>query len=327
VNPWHWLLDTLRWGLTEFHDLFLPIFGEHSWGWAIIALTLVIRVFLLPLAAKQFKSMRAMQALNPEMQKIRKKYKVDRDLMKKDPEKYKAQRQKMNEEVMGLYQEHGVNPAASCLPLLLQAPIFFALFRILWAEGERIDAMVGAPFYVFSPLDQAANASIWGWILVVGMAATMFITQRQMMGANPATEGIQATQQKVMLYGMPVFLGVVAQGLPKGVLVYWVTTNLWQLIQQQLILRQIKQDDAAKEGAKKGGAGATPGAKSGKPAGKKGGDSGSKGTKAKSDGAAKKSTPRQTTAASPASTGTWPTREPTSPVPAPIAELQIGHWR
>jgi YidC/Oxa1 family membrane protein insertase len=247
VNPWHWLLDTLRWALTEFHDLFVPFFGEHSWGWAIIALTLVIRVLLLPLAAKQFKSMRGMQALNPEMQRIRKKYKVDRDLMKKDPQKYKEKRAKMNEEVMQLYQEHGVNPAASCLPLLLQAPIFFALFRILWAEGQRIDALVEAPFYVFSPLGQTANASVWGWILVILMAATMFLTQKQMMARNPASEGMQATQQKVMLYGMPVFLTFIAQGLPKGVLVYWVTTNLWQVGQQTFILWEVRREEEAKE--------------------------------------------------------------------------------
>ncbi len=298
MNPWHWLLDTLRWGLTEFHDLFVPLAGEHAWGWAIVALTLVIRVLLLPLAAKQFKSMRGMQALSPEMKRIKEKYNVDRDLMKKDPEKYKAQRQKMNEEVMGLYQEHGVNPAASCLPLLLQAPIFFALFRILWAEEHRIEAMVGAPFYVFSPLEQAANASIWGWVLVVGMAATMFITQRQMMGANPATEGMQATQQKVMLYGMPVFLGVVAQNLPKGVLVYWVTTNLWQLIQQQLILRQLDRDEdegpgesgsgegAEKKGAKRAGGPTGKKAKKGKKGGGSKGPKGPSGEKgaAKGDG-------------------------------------------
>lgn len=247
MNPWHWLLDTLRWALTEFHDLFFPFFGEHSWGWAIIALTLVIRVLLLPLAAKQFKSMRGMQALSPEMQRIKKKYKVDRDLMRKDPQKYKEKRQKMNEEVMKLYQEHGVNPAASCLPLLLQAPIFFALFRILWAEGQRIDALVEAPFYVFSPLGQTANASPWGWLLVILMAATMFLTQKQMMARNPASEGMQATQQKVMLYGMPVFLTFIAQGLPKGVLVYWVTTNFWQVAQQTFILWEVRREEEAKE--------------------------------------------------------------------------------
>lgn len=288
MNPWHWLLDTLRWGLTQFHDLFLPFFGEHSWGWAIVALTLVIRVFLLPLAAKQFKSMRGMQALSPEMQRIKKKYKVDRDLMKKNPEKYKAQRQKMNEEVMKLYQEHGVNPAASCLPLLLQAPIFFALFRILWYEGHRIEAMVGAPFYVFSPLDQAANATVWGWVLVVLMAATMFLAQKQMMARNPQAEGMAATQQKVMLYGMPVFLTFVAQQLPKGVLIYWVTTNLWQVAQQTLILRQIQKDEAEGGGPGSGGKGPGKGGPGkggpGKGGPGKGGPGGGSGGDAAADG-------------------------------------------
>jgi YidC/Oxa1 family membrane protein insertase len=257
VNPWHWLLDSVRWGLTELHQIFEPLAGIHAWGWSIIGLTVIIRIFLVPIAVKQFRSMRAMQALAPEMQKIKKKYKVDRELLKKDPEKYREKRQKMNEEVMGLYKEHGVNPAASCLPLLLQAPIFIALFRVLQdaeleLEGELISQ---ADFYVFGPLGEMARADIWGWVLILLMVATMFITQKQMMGrTGAALEGMQAQQQKIMLYGMPVFLGVIAQNLPIGVLLYWVTTNLWQLGQQGLILREVKSESAGSDGgnAKKG---------------------------------------------------------------------------
>ncbi len=141
LQLWHNILDVFerrpRWPANSCS----PFTGAASWGWAIIGLTLVIRVLLLPLAIKQIRSMRAMQAIQPQMKAIQKKYKVDRDLMKKDPEQYKAKKQKMNEEMMALYQTEGVNPAASCLPLLAQAPVFFALFSIL--RGDRANELVG----------------------------------------------------------------------------------------------------------------------------------------------------------------------------------------
>ncbi|MDP8960478.1 MAG: YidC/Oxa1 family membrane protein insertase, partial [Actinomycetota bacterium] len=167
---------------------------------------------------------------------IQKKYKTSREDLRRDPNGYRQRKQKMNEEVMALYREHGANPAAGCLPLVLQAPIFFALFQVLRDDPHLTDA----PFYVFSPLSEAANADVWGWVLIVLMAGTMFYTQRQMMARMPRAEGTQAQQQKLMLYAMPVFLALFAQGLPIGVLVYWVTTNLWQLGQQALIIREVQ---------------------------------------------------------------------------------------
>ncbi|MDP9022958.1 MAG: YidC/Oxa1 family membrane protein insertase [Actinomycetota bacterium] len=248
MNPWQLLLDVIQEGLTFLHGVFAPLFGAHAWGWAIIGLTVVIRVLLLPLAMKQTRNMRAMQTLAPKVKRIQAKYKADRELLKKDPQAYRDSRQKMNEEVMGLYREHNVNPMAGCLPLLLQAPIFFALFRVLnnaelQLNGDRIAA---EPFYVFSPLGAAANSGVWGWVLILGMAATMFVTQRQMMGRTQM-EGAQAQQQKIMLYVMPVFLAVIAQSLPIGVLLYWVTTNLWQLGQQAIIIREVQHEQSAEE--------------------------------------------------------------------------------
>jgi YidC/Oxa1 family membrane protein insertase len=137
------ILDAFQTALTLLHDLFEPVTGVHSWGWSIIALTLVVRIALLPLAIKQTRSMRAMQALQPQMKELQKKYKVDRSLMKKDPETYKAKKAKLNEEMMALYQREGANPAASCLPLLAQAPIFIALFYTLRRSSE----LDGQPFY------------------------------------------------------------------------------------------------------------------------------------------------------------------------------------
>ena len=223
------------------------VFGAHAWGWSIIALTLVVRILLLPLAIKQTRSMRAMQALQPQIKQIQAKHKTDREMLKRDPQKYQDRKKKMNEEVMGLYKEHNVNPASGCLPLLPQIPIFFALFSVL-----RSPDFAGAskPFYFFTDfisssaefqgLGAKVNEAGWpGWLLVVGMAVTMFITQRQMMAKNNA-EGPQAQQQKILMYVMPVFLAFISQSLPLGVLLYWVTTNLWQGVQQYVVLYEVE---------------------------------------------------------------------------------------
>ncbi len=241
--------------LTVLHDVVVPVFGVHSWGWAIILLTLIVRIFLLPLAIKQTRSMRGMQAIQPKMKEIQKKYKVDRELMRKDPEKYRAKKQKMNEEMMALYQEEGVNPAASCLPLLAQAPVFIALFWTIRGMEELADA----PFYFFtdfiSPgedgitgLGALVSTAGWpGWLLIVVMSGTMFITQKQMMARTAATgqDNPMAQQQKILLYVMPLFLAVVSFQFALGLLLYWVTTNVWQVIQQWIILREVKQDAAS----------------------------------------------------------------------------------
>lgn len=254
---WHQILDVFEASLKGLHDLFEGFAGVHSWGWAIIALTLIVRILLLPLAIKQIRSMRAMQAIQPKIQEIQKKHKVDRELMKKDPEQYKAKKQKLNEEMMALYQSEGVNPAASCLPLLAQAPVFFALFNIL--RGQRASELANEPFYFFTSyisddsdlggLGAIVNQAGWpGWLLIVLMAATMFISQKQVMARQTANgdSNPMAQQQKVLLYVMPVFLGFISLQLPLGVLLYWVTTNLWQAGQQWLMLREVKHE--AEEG-------------------------------------------------------------------------------
>jgi YidC/Oxa1 family membrane protein insertase len=228
--------------LEFLHDGLEPVFGVHAWGWAIIALTILVRVALLPLAIKQTRSMKAMQTLQPRIKEIQAKYKVDRNLMRKDPEKYKQRRAKMNEEMMALYQREGANPAASCLPLLAQAPIFLALF---WTLRDEAD-LIGAPFYFVTSvadggLETLVSASGWpGWLLIVLMSGTMFWSQKQMMARNSATmaDNPMAQQQKILLYVMPIFLAVISFQFPLGILLYWVTTNFWQIVQQAIILRE-----------------------------------------------------------------------------------------
>ncbi len=260
---WDGIKNVFADALTLLHGLLEPLFGAHSWGWSIIALTLFVRVLLLPLAIKQTRSMRAMQALQPKTKALQKKYKVDRDLMRKDPETYKARKQKLNEEMMALYKDEGVNPASGCLPLVLQAPIFLALFQVL-RDFEQIR---DAPFYFFTSqvatgntngrgLGALVNEVGWpGWLLIVLMSVTMFWSQRQMMARNAPAAGEnnpQAQTQKMMMYAMPVFLAFISQRFPLGVLLYWVTTNLWQMGQQAVILREVQHSaeptpDAAKK--------------------------------------------------------------------------------
>jgi YidC/Oxa1 family membrane protein insertase len=243
-------LGALEAALTFLHDVVEPVFGVHSWGWAIILLTLAIRVLLLPLAIKQTRSMRAMQALQPQIKELQKKYKVDRDLMRKDPEQYKAKKQKLNEEMMALYQREGANPAASCLPLLAQAPIFLALFWMLRAAGEAGGEISGAPFYFFTEfgpggLEQLVSGAGWpGWLLILLMSGTMFWSQKQMMARNAAqmADNPMAQQQKVLLYVMPAFLAFISLNFPMGILLYWVTTNFWQVAQQAIILREVQHE-------------------------------------------------------------------------------------
>jgi len=265
------------------HDLVEPLFGVHSWGWAIIGLTLVVRILLLPLAIKQTRSMKAMQQLQPQMKAIQDKYKTDREMMRKDPDKYRARKQKQQQEMMALYQREGANPAASCLPLLAQAPVFLALF---WTLRDEAD-LIGAPFYFITGvtdggLEKLVSTAGWpGWLLIVLMSGTMFFSQKQMMARNAASmaDNPMAQQQKILLYVMPVFLAAISFQFPLGILLYWVTTNVWQILQQAIILRESsKLDDPNGNGKANGAVGSNgrPGTGSATSGGSRGATSGRK---------------------------------------------------
>jgi len=296
---WGSVTEAFTSALRFLHDLVasVPFLEGAAWGWAIVLLTVIVRVLMLPLAIKQTRSMRAMQKLQPQIKELQRKYKVDRSLMKKDPEQYRAKRQKLNEEMMALYQREGANPAASCLPLLAQAPIFIALF---WTLRDAA-ALRGAGFYFFTAvgdggLEMVVRDAGWpGWLLIVLMSGTMFWSQKQMMARNSAqtADNPMAQQQKIMLYVMPVFLAVISLQFPLGILLYWVTTNMWQGLQQFIILREVKHDlegeapESAPSGPSKG---ATSGRTGGSaPGGERrddgGGRGGSRESKTTGDGA------------------------------------------
>ncbi len=235
---WHWLLS-----------LVLDPEGGLAWALSIIGLTIVIRVLLIPLFVKQIKSQRNMQLIQPKVKELQKKYGHDR--------------QKLGEETMKLYREAGTNPFASCLPLILQMPIFFALFRLLDQAAknnkphgflnEKLAKNFGdSEIFGVIPISESFwNARVWGAspdltvmlvavVLVIAMTATTFTTQRQLMSKNmpaDALSGPYAQQQKVLLYVLPLVFGISGVAFPIGVLLYWTTSNLWTMGQQFYVIR------------------------------------------------------------------------------------------
>jgi len=242
MAPLYWVTSII---LTGFHTLFGRAFGDESgWAWAlsIVGLTLVIRVALIPLFVKQIKSSRNMQLLQPRVKELQKKYGHDRE--------------RLAQETMALYKETGTNPFASCLPILLQMPIFLALFRLLdlAARGETrgvltsedagqfADAtLFGAQISdTFLRAEGDWNVRILALVLVLAMTATTFLTQKQLMSKNmpaDALTGQYAQQQKMLLYILPVVFAVGGIAFPIGVLLYWTTSNLWTMGQQFYVIR------------------------------------------------------------------------------------------
>jgi YidC/Oxa1 family membrane protein insertase len=241
MTPLYWITSVI---LTGFHSLFSQLFGpESGWSWAlaIVGLTLVIRAALIPLFVKQIKSSRNMQLLQPKVKELQKKYGHDRE--------------RLAQETMALYKETGTNPFASCLPILLQMPIFLALFRLLnlAADGETRGVLtseqadqfgeaqlLGAHIAdTFLSTDQL-SVRVLALFLVLAMTATTFLTQRQLMSKNmpaDAMTGPYAQQQKMLLYVLPVVFAVGGIAFPIGVLIYWTTSNLWTMGQQFYVIR------------------------------------------------------------------------------------------
>lgn len=258
LYPIKWVV---AWILYLFHELwtFVGLDPASGWTWAlsIVGLTVIMRVLLIPLFFKQIKASRGMQVLQPELQKLQKKYKG-----KNDP----ASRQQMQSEMMALYQKHGTNPFASCLPILAQSPIFFALFRVLYSmpqiadgtyrDGQAlgpIDETVAAQFLDATLLGARLSQSFLGEgatlnvriltaVLIVLMSVTTFTTQRQLTMKNmpqSALDNPMAKQQRMLMYLMPLIFAFSGVYFPIGVLVYWLTTNLWTMGQQFYTIRKM----------------------------------------------------------------------------------------
>ncbi|HHU08565.1 MAG TPA: membrane protein insertase YidC, partial [Intrasporangiaceae bacterium] len=254
LEPIKWLV---AWIMFGFHEAltFIGMPASSGWTWAlsIVGLVIVMRAAMIPLFVKQIMASRKMQLIQPELQKIQKKYKG-----KNDPDS----RQAMTAETMDLYKRTGTNPFSSCLPILLQSPFFFALFRVLWelqpvANGEK--PAIGP--ITQSVAAQAEQATIFGAqlsdiflraetmntrivtvVLIVLMSATTFMTQHQLMRKNMPASALDnpfARQQKLLLYVLPIIFAVSGVNFPIGVLIYWFTTNLWSMTQQFYVIRRM----------------------------------------------------------------------------------------
>ena len=216
--------DLLTWALEEFHTTF-----GLSWAWSIIALTLVVRMLLVPLTVRQIHSMQRMQQFLPQMKEIQKRYKADR--------------RKQNEELMKFYKEHQINPASSCLPILPQIPIFFSLYFVLRHFERDIK-----PKYPASPLDWLnfvpdVTANIgehWsGYVLLAVYVASQVASTWFM----PMATTSQA--QRYIFLALPVVFAVFiinppgGATFPVGLLLYWMTTNLWT-VGQGIVTRRLR---------------------------------------------------------------------------------------
>lgn len=260
------------WVMVGWHNLaeIVGIGGGWAWAIGIIGLTLVVRMILIPLFVKQIHASRKMQLIQPELQKIQAKYKD-----KKDPES----RQAMTQETMEFYKRTGTNPFSSCLPILLQMPFFFALFQLLnnikgLAEGKADvlrsfpdgigaisrdvahkfeDSMIfGSKLSDSFVFGTSMQTKVLTAVLIVLMSVTTFTTQHQLMLKNmpkAALESPFAKQQKILVYVMPFFFAFSGINFPVGVLLYWLTTNLWTMFQQFYVIRRMPAPGSAAEKA------------------------------------------------------------------------------
>lgn len=253
MNPLNPLYDAVAWVIMRIHSVVGAVVNPGSglaWVLTLVILVVLMRLILLPLFVKQMHSTRKMSALAPQMQELRKKYKGDR--------------QTLNEETMKLYRENGVNPLGGCLPLVAQLPLFFALFGVLraisdWHPGLPLPYGLTEPIiqsalhadifgatiadkFLFSPPGESIQARIVILFAVVVSVVTTFLTVRQSTkrGMTPqmSPDSPMAGSQKIMQYIVPFFA---LSGLywAFGLVLYWMTTNIWTLGQQYMLFRRF----------------------------------------------------------------------------------------
>ncbi|MGC4175376.1 membrane protein insertase YidC [Demequina sp.] len=248
MYPLEWVVAAI---MVVWHNIFtffgLNPAGGAAWGFAIVGLVVTIRVILIPLFVKQIKASRAMQMIAPELKAVQAKYKGKKD---------QASREAMSRETMELYAKHRTNPFSSCMPMLLQAPIFFALFQVLnnklksggiglltpelAAQAEQA-TIFGAKLSESFTTSEGSAAKIVSAVLIIAMVATTFTTQRQLTRKNmpqSALDGPMARQQQMIMYALPFIFIITGPNFPVGVLIYWTTTNLWTMGQQYYVIKR-----------------------------------------------------------------------------------------
>jgi YidC/Oxa1 family membrane protein insertase len=227
ANPLQPLIDFFGALLVFFHDTGL------GWGMSIIALTVLIRLLLLPLTLKQFKSMQAMVRLQPEIKNLQTKYKNDKE--------------RLNQEMMRFYRENKVNPFASCLPLVAQLPVFLSLFYMLQGDLREdicpeVQAAAGGESVPCGPGGDAAFLFIpdltdraYGWVLIV---LIVLYVSSQLASTLLMSTTTDKTQRMIFL-ALPFFFVLFVWQFPAGLLVYWITTNLWTIVQQAIVRKRL----------------------------------------------------------------------------------------
>jgi YidC/Oxa1 family membrane protein insertase len=183
--------------------------GGLSWAWSIVALVVLVRMLLVPVTIRQIHSMQSLQLHAPEMKAIQQRYKADR--------------QKQSEELMKFYKENKINPYASCLPIVLQIPIFIALFFVLRGFEAEIFPQFGKSSLEWLNLVDITEPTKDGWgpLLIVIYAASQ-LTSTWLMSTQ-----MQSTAQRVMIMVLPIVFIPFILGFPSGLMIYWLTTNLW----------------------------------------------------------------------------------------------------
>jgi YidC/Oxa1 family membrane protein insertase len=257
--PIKWVIEAI---LVAFHTgldlLGLDPAAGLTWVLSIVGLVLVVRAALIPIFVRQIKSQRRMLEVAPQLKKIQDKYKGKKD---------QFSREAMSRETMALYKDTGTNPLASCLPLLIQMPIFFSLFSVLneakpqpdgsYREGvgllsqELSEQFGSSSLFGVAPLRLSIQTAldagntvvvVIALVMVVIMTASQFITQLQIMSKNQSPE-MKASptykQQRILLYILPLVFAFSGFAFPIGVMFYWLTSNIWTMVQQFIVIRNM----------------------------------------------------------------------------------------
>jgi YidC/Oxa1 family membrane protein insertase len=222
------LIDACQWVLEFWHDLI-----GGSWGWSIILLTFTVRIAILPLTFKGVKSMQRLQTLQPEIKKIQERYKDDR--------------QRMNQEVMAFYQREKVNPLGSCLPLILQIPFFISLFYLLRSDEFKADIAGNA---AFGPIDNLAE-KVTGDPVLLGFLIVLYVGTQ--LAASAVTAFSADPTQRRIMFALPFVFVIFIVNFQAGLIVYWITTNVWT-IGQQLLVKKLYPKPERPESAEDAGA-------------------------------------------------------------------------
>jgi YidC/Oxa1 family membrane protein insertase len=213
------LENAVRWVLDRFHDNL-----GLTWAWAIVGTTILVRIILVPLTVRQIHSMQALQKHAPEMKEIQRKYKGDK--------------QRQQEELMKFYRENHINPAASCLPLVAQLPVFFSLYLVLKNFTKHIPPGSDLSWLYFVPNITAKADSHWSGYVLLAVYAGSQISSTYFM-----SQQMDKTQRRIMMLLPLVFITVIAH-FKVGLVIYWVTTNLWT-VGQGLVTRRLVPKTAA----------------------------------------------------------------------------------